>query len=51
MQTPEIIEDLAMSKARGFKDAKPHAYVKKDFVLATPDQGVKARKIIPAEKK
>lgn len=32
---PEIMEDLVLSKSRGFKEAKPHAYLKHDFVLAS----------------
>ncbi|KAH9474339.1 Hydroxyquinol 1,2-dioxygenase [Psilocybe cubensis] len=47
--TPEIVEDLALSKARGFKDAKPHTYIKKDFVLVTPEQGINARAAVAAQ--
>ena len=35
-QKPEVVSDVAISRARGFKEEKPHTYVKKDFVLATP---------------
>jgi len=35
LQKPEFISDVAISRARGFREEKPHAYVKKDFVLAT----------------
>ncbi|PPQ89889.1 hypothetical protein CVT25_004811 [Psilocybe cyanescens] len=48
--TPEIIEDLAMSRLRGFKEARPHAYIKRDFVLSTPAQGIRARKLLNTEK-
>jgi len=47
---PEIVEDLSLSKARGFKEAKSHAYLKKDFVLATPEQGAEARRALGVEK-
>ncbi|KAF8957385.1 intradiol ring-cleavage dioxygenase [Flammula alnicola] len=40
---PEIVDDLSLTKSRGFKEAKPHAYLKKDFVLATVEQGAEAR--------
>jgi len=43
---PEIVEDLSLSKSRGFKDAKPHAYLQKDFILATSEQGAEARKVL-----
>ena len=36
LQKPEFISDVALSRARGFKEEKPHTYLKKDFVLATP---------------
>ncbi|KIK02734.1 hypothetical protein K443DRAFT_5879 [Laccaria amethystina LaAM-08-1] len=41
---PVIENDVAISKARGFKEAKPHTYLKKDFILATPEEGAAARK-------
>jgi len=41
---PEIINDLSISKARGFKEPKPHAYLKQDFVLATVDEVAELRK-------
>jgi protocatechuate 3,4-dioxygenase beta subunit len=41
---PEIVDDLSLSKLRGFKEAKPHAYVKHHFVLATLEQGAEARR-------
>ncbi|KDR72706.1 hypothetical protein GALMADRAFT_761838 [Galerina marginata CBS 339.88] len=43
---PEIVEDIAVSKSRGFKESKPHAYLKKDFVLATLEQGAEARRAL-----
>jgi hypothetical protein len=44
LQEPDVIDDLSISKARGFKEAKPHAYLKQNFVLATPEEGTEARK-------
>ncbi|RDB27606.1 Hydroxyquinol 1,2-dioxygenase [Hypsizygus marmoreus] len=41
---PELVDDKAITKARGFKEDKPHAYLKQDFVLATPEEGAGARK-------
>jgi len=41
---PEVINDVSITKARGFKDPKPHIYLKHDFVLATVDECVEARK-------
>jgi len=41
---PVVINDLSISKARGFKESKPHTYLKHDFVLATVDECVEARK-------
>lgn len=38
--------DLALSKQRGFKEAKPHVYLKRDFVLATNEQGAEARELV-----
>ncbi|KAJ3512410.1 hypothetical protein NLJ89_g3540 [Agrocybe chaxingu] len=43
---PEIVTDVSLSKARGFKDAKPHAYLKRDFILVTPEQGAEARRVL-----
>jgi len=43
---PEIVKDISLSKLRGFKEAKPHAYIKRDFVLATPEQGAEARRAL-----
>jgi len=40
---PETVDDPLISKARGFRDPKSHAYLKKDFILATPEEGAKAR--------
>ncbi|KAJ7173444.1 intradiol ring-cleavage dioxygenase [Mycena filopes] len=37
--------DVAVTKARGFKDAKPHEVLKQDFVLATVAEATEARKI------
>lgn len=45
---PEIVGDLTLSKLRGFKEAKPHAYLKKDFVLATVEEAAEARKMFEA---
>lgn len=42
-QEPETVNDPLISKARGFRDPKSHAYLKKDFILATPEEGAKAR--------
>lgn len=44
IQEPKIINDLSVSKARGFKEPKPHVYVKQDFVLATVEECVEARR-------
>ncbi|KAG6884927.1 hypothetical protein C0993_007191 [Termitomyces sp. T159_Od127] len=41
---PEIVTDENKTMARGFAQRKPHTYVKKDFVLATPEEGAEARK-------
>jgi len=41
---PQIINDPSISKARGFKEPKPHAYLKQNFVLATLDEAVESRK-------
>jgi len=41
---PEIINDISISKARGFKEPKPHAYLKHDFVLATVEECAELRK-------
>ena len=43
-QEPKVIDDLSISKARGFKESKPHLYLKQDFVLATVDECVEARR-------
>ena len=43
-QEPEVINDPLISKARGFKEPKPHAYLKQNFVLATVDEAAEARK-------
>ncbi|KAG6909012.1 hypothetical protein DXG01_002398 [Tephrocybe rancida] len=43
---PEIVTDEAKTLARGFANAKPHAYLNKDFVLATPEEGAEARKTV-----
>jgi protocatechuate 3,4-dioxygenase beta subunit len=45
-QEPVTMTDLALSKQRGFKEAKPHAYLKRDFVLATNEQGAEARELV-----
>jgi len=41
---PKVINDLSISKARGFKEPKPHVYLKQDFVLATVDECVESRR-------
>lgn len=41
---PEIISDVSITKARGFREDISHAYLKQDFVLATPEEGAEARK-------
>ncbi|KAF8067930.1 intradiol ring-cleavage dioxygenase [Lyophyllum atratum] len=43
---PETVTDVAKTKARGFAEEKPHAYLKQDFVLATPEEGDMARKAV-----
>ncbi|KAF9045563.1 intradiol ring-cleavage dioxygenase [Panaeolus papilionaceus] len=40
---PTTITDGAVTKARGFKDAKPHLHVRHDFVLPTVEQAEAAR--------
>jgi len=40
---PDIITDTQLTLARGFKEAKPHAYIKQDIVLATPEECKRAR--------
>uniref|UniRef100_A0A8H7XPZ6 Intradiol ring-cleavage dioxygenase n=1 Tax=Psilocybe cubensis TaxID=181762 RepID=A0A8H7XPZ6_PSICU len=48
---PEIINDPEISKARGFKDVdKPHAFVKRDFILSTPDEAAQARELLKEKK-
>ncbi|KAF8997727.1 intradiol ring-cleavage dioxygenase [Cyathus striatus] len=42
---PDLITDLEQTKARGFKEAKPHVLLTKDFVLATPKEAKAARKL------
>ncbi|KAF8634236.1 hypothetical protein AX15_000998 [Amanita polypyramis BW_CC] len=39
----ETITDTQVTQLRGFKDARPHAYLKQDFILATPDESKCAR--------
>lgn len=41
---PEIINDPSISKARGFKEPRAHAYLKQNFVLATVEEGIDARR-------
>jgi len=41
---PEVINDPLISKARGFKEPKPHVYLKQNFVLATIDECVESRR-------
>ncbi|KAF8157114.1 intradiol ring-cleavage dioxygenase [Crassisporium funariophilum] len=40
---PELVDDTSISRSRGFKTDKPHAYLKQNFVLATPEEGAAAR--------
>ncbi|KXN82765.1 Hydroxyquinol 1,2-dioxygenase [Leucoagaricus sp. SymC.cos] len=37
------VDDVELTKARGFPQAKPHYALHYDFVLATPEEGAKAR--------
>ncbi|KAH6908786.1 intradiol ring-cleavage dioxygenase [Coprinopsis sp. MPI-PUGE-AT-0042] len=38
--SPEVVTDAELGKARGFPDpSKPHVYLKKDFILPTPEEG------------
>jgi hypothetical protein len=39
----EYVEDVEVSKARGFPKAKPHHALHFDFIMATPEEGTKAR--------
>lgn len=39
----EYVEDVKVSKARGFPQAKPHHVLHYDIILATPEEGAKAR--------
>ncbi|KAJ6621463.1 intradiol ring-cleavage dioxygenase [Mycena sp. CBHHK59/15] len=41
---PTIETDVEVTRARGFKDAKTHKVLKRDFVLATMEEGAEARK-------
>ncbi|KAF5383255.1 hypothetical protein D9615_004905 [Tricholomella constricta] len=43
---PELVTDVAKTKARGFAEGKPHVYLKQDFILATPEEGAAARKAV-----
>jgi hypothetical protein len=45
-QDPEVITDGSITTARGFKESKPHHYLKYDFFLVTPEEGEEARKIV-----
>ncbi|ESK93176.1 intradiol ring-cleavage dioxygenase [Moniliophthora roreri MCA 2997] len=38
------VNDTTKTLARGFKEAKPHMELHRDFVLATPEEGREARK-------
>ena len=44
IKEPEVVNDLSLSKTRGFKEAKPHVYLKQDFVLATANECADARR-------
>ncbi|KIL65500.1 hypothetical protein M378DRAFT_105177 [Amanita muscaria Koide BX008] len=35
---PETVTDTNLTLSRGFKEAKPHVYLKHDFVLAKPEE-------------
>lgn len=37
------MNDVEVTKARGFAQAKPHRELYWDFVLATPEEGAEAR--------
>lgn len=39
----EYVDDVEVSKARGFPQAKPHYALHYDFILATPEEGAEAR--------
>ncbi|KAJ3563675.1 hypothetical protein NP233_g8787 [Leucocoprinus birnbaumii] len=39
----EYVEDVAVSKARGFPQAKPHHVLHYDIIMATPEEGAAAR--------
>ena len=38
-----MVNDPAISKARGFMESKPHAYVKRNFILLTTEEAAEAR--------
>ncbi|KAK0440916.1 intradiol ring-cleavage dioxygenase [Desarmillaria tabescens] len=40
----ETIKDTSLTLARGFQRAEPHAELKQDFILATPEECAEARK-------
>ncbi|KAG5636903.1 hypothetical protein H0H81_006438 [Sphagnurus paluster] len=43
LKKPELVTDGEKTKARGFAEGKPHVYLKKDFILATPAEVAVAR--------
>ncbi|KAF8700262.1 hypothetical protein AX14_000823 [Amanita brunnescens Koide BX004] len=43
---PETITDTQLTLSRGFKEARPHAYLKHDLILATPEECKKARRLL-----
>ncbi|KAF8637280.1 hypothetical protein AX17_002933 [Amanita inopinata Kibby_2008] len=40
---PEIVTDTQVTQSRGFKEAKSHAYLRQDFVLATVEESERTR--------
>ena len=47
LQNLKVINDL--SRARGFKEAKPHVYLKQNFVLATVKECVESRRLVQTD--
>jgi len=47
---PETITDTQLTLSRGFKEAKPHTYLKYDLILATPEECKKARLLASLDK-
>ncbi|KAF9525458.1 intradiol ring-cleavage dioxygenase [Crepidotus variabilis] len=46
---PQLINDISVTKARGFRDEKPHMYLKQDFILANPQEAQDYRKTLHAK--